>query len=196
MSIFTHLIAKQLLETSGSKSQPGADITKQPFFAADPNPGDAAVGFDTPKVNALLTTNNMQMHIPDELKMIYRILGDPTTEFYFKHWTLLSLQKVVDRYNLVKADGQSRVVDFAIKYGGMGHCVVCAYDPEDGRIFYRHDGGSNGWDREANYEFIKGYTPIADKKFSFQHWLDEIKYEYDGQAPGECLKRLPVVNPF
>ena len=39
----------------------------------------------------------------------------------------------------------------------MGHCKAAFYDPQTNMIYYRNDGGSNGWDREERYEALKSY---------------------------------------
>ena len=57
----------------------------------------------------------------------------------------------------------------------MGHCIVCALDPRDKQIFYRHDGGSNGWEREHNYNKILEYDPNNNKKYEFNNWINLTK---------------------
>ena len=134
--------------------------------------------------------------MPSELMYIYKVLGDPIVEFYFSFWTVFSLNKVIKRYNVMKNDGQEKVVDFAILNAGFGHCIICAYDTEDNKIFYRHDGGSNAWERDAHYDFINSYTSEHiqnEKKLDFSHFLNETQFVYSG-AQNECFNRLPLIN--
>ena len=54
----------------------------------------------------------------------------------------------------------------------MGHCIMVSYVPEFKKIFYRVDGGSNGWDRESNFKFASNYIPEEDKCVELSTWLD------------------------
>ena len=67
---------------------------------------------------------------------------------------------------------QHRVIDFSLLYIGMGHIIVASIDPIDNKVFFRRDGGSNGFDRVANWDFIKNYTPKIDSKYDFSKWLN------------------------
>ena len=80
-------------------------------------------------------------------------------EYYFNNWTLMSLDTLGKHFDAKEADGQKRVIDFAHHYLGMGHCIVCSVDVEDKKIFFRRDGGSNGYEREACYNEILDYEP-------------------------------------
>ena len=183
-----------LLTANCVKSAPNSNIVMAPFMSQNKNPDANLTGFNTPEINSLLTTDNL-CTMPHDLKIIFRILGQHNVECNFADWTIMSLQNINTRLNHVREDGQHRVVDFAILYSGMGHCIVCAYDPTDGKIFYRHDGGSSGWDRDHYYQFIKQYIPIEQDKYSFQHWLDEAIAKHDGEELYERFNRLPLINP-
>ena len=61
----------------------------------------------------------------------------------------------------------------------MGHCVVVSYVPELAKIFYRKDGGSNGWDRELNFKFSSDYEPDEENCVELSTWLDNVLYAID-----------------
>ena len=134
-------------------------------------------------------------NIPFELKCLYKVIGNPSIEYYFGEWTLNSLKQVECRFNEMKEENNNRIVDFAFKYCGMGHCVVCSYDTKDGKIFYRRDGGSNGWDREYNWKFISKYVPEENKKHNFMTWIHDIKNPTkNAEEPWKYLQDSKIVN--
>ena len=122
-----------LLSESCIKSAPNNNITLSPFMMQNKNQDTNLIEFNTPEINSLLKTEHL-CTMPDDLKIIFRILGQDNVECNFTDWTIMSLQNINTRINQVREDGQTRVVDFAILYAGMGHCIVCAYDPTDGKI--------------------------------------------------------------
>ena len=193
LKTFDESAAAYLVQNMGTKSQQNWDSTKALFFQGKIDDNESNTGnmaFKTDEVNLFL---EQLPNIPQELNYIYKILGDPNVEFYFKYWTLFSLDKVIKRYSAVKSDGQERIVDFAIKNAGFGHCVICAYDISDNNIFYRHDGGSSQWDRELHYDFVQSYIPDSRDKLDFTHFLNEIQFTYTGPLT-ECYDRLPLIN--
>ena len=96
-------------------------------------------------------------------------------------------------------EGNMNVVDFAIRYIGMGHIVACSYDPSDGKIFFRRDGGSNGYERADNWSFIKSYKPEVEKKHDINVWFNKIEEEYESEKykeqPWLYLQDPLLINP-
>ena len=167
------------IEKYGRPSKETSNCVNKPFFFKD-------VESDTNKVNnfKLTETNKILenltgMSLP--LKNMYRIIGNPYVEYYFGDWILQSLMNVQDRLNIMLQEGNMNVVDFAIRYIGMGHIVVCSYDPSDGKIFFRRDGGSNGYERFDRWNFIKSYKPEVKKKHNISMWLNKVEEEYDSE---------------
>ncbi len=174
---------------SGTRGETGHDSAKVPFFMGAPA-GEGAVGYGTLEVNQLLE----KVPLPPDLRKLYQVIGDKEAEFYFGLWTLRSLEQVNDRYEIMKEDNQHRVIDFAIRSLGMGHALVAFYDPQTDKVYYRHDGGSNGYEREAHYNWIKGYCPEPEKGCSASDWMSETKNEtWDPMKPFE-LQSIRVVN--
>jgi hypothetical protein len=103
-------------------------------------------------------------------------LGAPDAELYLNDWILLQLEGVHRRRALYLAEGQSRAVDFAIRSLSMGHCVVVSYDPELRKIYYRHDGGSNGYDRADHRQFALAYVPVDSACADIDHWCENQPY--------------------
>lgn len=55
--------------------------------------------------------------------------------------------------------GQTRVLDFAYEYLGMGHVRVHFVDTATGFVHTRRDGGSNAHERENNYQKMLELSP-------------------------------------
>jgi len=158
------------LFTDGKYSHEHHDSASQPFFT------DHVEG--TGKPVQKLEENELALSdiiLSEELENLYRFIGNPCVEYYFDGCTIMSLKNVIKSHNIMVDHGQSRVIDFAFWYEGMGHVIVDALDPSDGQIFYRHDGGSNGYDRKNHFEFICKYVPKNEDKVSFASFAETVK---------------------
>ena len=51
--------------------------------------------------------------------------------------------------------------DVACRYLGMGHYLMLAYSPEHRAYFFRHDGGSNGWECAEQRRFYREFRVEA-----------------------------------
>ena len=103
------------------------------------------------------------------IKLLFEIIGSPDKEVYINQWTILSLNKCMENYKQYCKDGQENIFDIGIIYMGMGHVNVISCDLKTHLLFYRRDGGSNGFDREANYKDLLKYDG-SDQIF-FNEWL-------------------------
>ena len=146
---------------SGKTNGVGESVLDNPFLIQK-SQEKGSVGFNTPEVNKILIE---EVPIDGPLKWLYQIIGNPDVEMYFKNWTLLSLNKVKEQYKIKVENSQTRAIDFAIAYAGMGHVVVCSYDPQLSKIYYRHDGGSNGYECDDRFKFSIEYVPEDSKCF-------------------------------
>lgn len=117
------------------------------------------------------------INLPDEIKKFYIEIGTTLQEIYLREWTFLSLQNIIKMVENYKKD-DIESIDFAYKYLGMGHVKVAFYDPKNKSIFYRNDGGSNGYDRNDNYKNLVNFNNSSDlNKYSgitFDTFLFEI----------------------
>lgn len=110
----------------------------------------------------------------NNIKLIYKILNNPNKEIYLNEWTIMNLNDAIKIYEKYCKDGQKNIFDIGYKYEGMGHITVISCDLNNHLLFYRPDGGSNGYDRELNYKnlIVNGSTPY--KKFYFSKWFCNI----------------------
>ena len=144
-------------------SNPSHDSTKTPFFRGSPT------------TDPFLMDNKDLPKFPDTLnrhiKVLYEIIGNPDVEVYIGEWTILSLNKALKLYEGFCKDGQVAVFDVGFQYYGLGHIRVLACDLENHLLFYRPDGGSNGWDREANYKKLINYDKNEYEYMYFTEWM-------------------------
>jgi hypothetical protein len=119
-----------------------------------------------------------QYKIPDSLnrnvKLIFELLGDAEREIYIGEWTIMSLKECTERYKDFCENSQKDVFDIGYRYMGMGHIEVISCDLKTHLLFYRSDGGSNGYDRYANYQDILKNGPDKYEKFFFTKWFYNI----------------------
>ena len=118
-----------------------------------------------------------QIELLEEIKNFYREIGTTSQEIYINEWILLSIKNIIKISENYKKDN-IHTIDFAYKYLGLGHVKVAFYDKKFNRILYRHDGGSNGYDREDNFEKLKIYNSNTNDNiyygFTFDTFLQEI----------------------
>lgn len=130
------------------------------FFMTD---GDMSKFVDTnhdanEELRTILDTELSFLH--ESMKYAYSYFNNLNNEIYANNWTFFSVKTILDRYNTCKADNVY-TIDIALKYFGMGWIRIMFYDPILNTFNIRDDGGSNGFDREINYNNLKEY---CDKK--------------------------------
>mgnify|MGYP005668326141 CR=1 FL=1 len=65
-----------------------------------------------------------------------------------------------------RREGEARIADLAFRSIGMGHVEVLTLDRATGEVMVRHDGGSNGWDRAANWEAALALQPESTQELA------------------------------
>ena len=180
----------------GTLSLENHDTTQQPFHLQD-----------IEKIN-MIDFNNIDVelylkkieNIPYKLKVLFKIIGNPKREFYTNKnlpasWTVFSLDKIVNTLvPMYQSENQLRAIDFAMISIGMGHIIVASVDPQTKKIYYRHDGGSNGYDRIENFNFACKYLPKNEQLYDIDHWINIIKEkEMDGFEMWKNNK-IPLIN--
>ena len=144
------------------------DSTQQPFFTSDSSQNKFTINFQS------LSNYNIPESLNRNIILIYKILGDPDKEIYIGEWTILSLKKALSIYQDFCNNGQNNVFDIGYRYLGMGHVEVISCDLKSHLLFYHRDGGSNGYDRQINYNNIIKYGSESCEKFFFSKWFYNI----------------------
>ena len=133
----------------GSKlSDEKYDSTIEPFFMKGEN-NDYIMNYkDLPEI-----PESLNRHI----KIFYTLVGNPDVEVYIGDYTFMSLTKCLENYKHYCDNNQHSVFDIAYRYEGMGHITVISCDLNNHLLFERRDGGSNGYDREDNFQDLLKY---------------------------------------
>tara|TARA_Y100000817_G_scaffold292780_1_gene265252 strand:+ start:118 stop:654 length:537 start_codon:yes stop_codon:yes gene_type:complete len=139
--------------------------SKEPFFLMDISK-KFKVGFkDIPELPSSLNRH---------FKLFYEIVSNPKIEVYIGEWIMMSLNEVLENYKQLCSKGQETVFDIGYRYKGMGHIEVLSCNLYNHLLFYRMDGGSNDWDREANYKNIINFNYKEYQYFYFTDWLSQV----------------------
>jgi len=140
------------------------ESSKEPFFSSSKNIEDFKVDY-----------KHINKKIPESLnrniKIIYELLGDNYREIYIGDWTIMSINESIKRYEEYCKNGQNKVFDIGYKYLGLGHIELISCDLETHLLFFRHDGGSNGLDRELNFNRVINEGASNYRKFYFSEWF-------------------------
>ena len=145
------------------------DSTQEPFFNRDGKKDTFEINFDT--------INNIPDGINRNISLIYDILGSSKREIYIGEWVIMSLDKAIKIYKEYCNHGQKKVFDIGFRYMGMGHIEIISCDLESHLLFFHPGGGSNGWDRESNFNEIVKNGPQKYNQFFFSNWFYKINLE-------------------
>ena len=120
---------------------------------------------------------------PLRLQQIYTILSNKDIYFSIHKWTFLSLDQLYSRYKYMDdlLNNKTLFIDFAYKTTGAGWILVAFFNVENKKIYFRPDGGSNGYDRRDNHNY---FLDLNVKNKSMSHngtidkWLIKIINDY------------------
>lgn len=133
------------------------------------------------KIAIKITKFNKITTLPEGLnnniKLMYSIINNYNFEIYLGDWTVLSLDEAINQYKDYCDNGQTNVFNIAIRYAGLGHVEVLSCDLTSHCLFYRRDGGSNGYDRKYNYNEILNYNSDKYNQLSFSDWFFNIEFD-------------------
>lgn len=131
------------------------------------------------RVNALFES----VKIPMSVRMVYHLLESAQKEFTYADYIWMSIADMEKRQKYYHSANQLKVCDLAYQYAGMGHLNVLAINSESGEFFFRGDGGSNGWDRDHNCQWITSLNPDSlptDVLFDFDSAMEQARKERSG----------------
>jgi hypothetical protein len=156
-----------MLITEGTVSNSIDDnntVTEHPFFFSSATNGISINDFN----NKCEIKEEHKQFLHPELLKLYEKIGY-NKEYLFKSYTFLTLNELIKRKGTYE-----NLYDIALTYLGLGHILVISYHPKSERFFFRMDGGSNGYDREANYNKYKNcdINTINNEE-------NPTRYEYD-----------------
>lgn len=124
--------------------------------------------FDSPK-----TLCDFYRRIKPEQKIEYVMSSENGIDevFYFH-----SIDEIVKFYDKLTDEQIGRIhkYDIGYHYIGMGHICALVFDKRNGKYYFRHDGGSDGWEVEAvNKFFDNKFDPTNGKYKPYMFSFDE-----------------------
>ena len=122
--------------------------------------------------------------LPDALnrhiKILFELISNSEIEIYINEWTIMSLDECLERYKLLCEENPKNIVfDIGYRYMGMGHVQMISCNLYNHLLFYRMDGGSNGWDREANHKELINFNHQKYNYIYFHQWLSEFEKHFN-----------------
>lgn len=111
--------------------------------------------------NKIILDINEKLKLPNTLIYMYCLLDSLHREITYKTFVFMSFSEIKERYDMYIKNNQKKICDIAFTYIGMGHIIIIAYDILNNKFFFRYDGGSNNFDRDTNWEFIKNFDPLT-----------------------------------
>jgi hypothetical protein len=122
---------------------------------------------------------NKKLKLPNKILYIYCLLDSLDREFIYSNFIFISINNIIEQYNLYVFNNQTKICDIAITYLGLGYIIILTYDITTNRFFFRYDGDSNDSDIKFSYEFIKNYNLEYNKTYDLQETFDII-HKIDG----------------
>lgn len=135
------------------------------------------------------------------IMFMYKMIGN-NREIYYNMdiddesntLTFHSFDKIKKLYKLYKSKGQTNYINVAYVYTGMGNVNVATYDCNLGKMFWRPDGGSNGWEKYANvkgvidmksedikchtFNFIDIFNDFRERKYNDYHnYITQVDFK-------------------
>jgi hypothetical protein len=155
---------------NGNMSGKHYDSTKQPFFMRDGNQTEFKINFDY--------ILDLPEGLNQNISLIYKIISDPDREIYLDNWTIMSLNKIKEIYKEYCNNHQTRVINIAFIYLGMGHINVMGCDLQTHNLFFHRDGGSNGYEREDNFNYMVKLDPETHQQYYFNDWFHNLDKQF------------------
>ena len=105
--------------------------------------------------------------------MLYLIIRSDTKACSIGHWTLFSINQVIDDLNIVILEEPAITwCTLGHKYMGLGYYEALRMDINNGKLFTQMDGGSNDWDRIAYWEQYKNQQITDNNYTEFTEFID------------------------
>jgi hypothetical protein len=118
---------------------------------------------------------------PCELYDFYKLMK-PEEAISCCEYKFHMIKDTVENYGSMENPKKS--FDICYAYMGMGHVCALVYDPKVTRYYFRHDGGSNGWEREEINNFFEIVFNPRDSKYAKRMFTFEQAIEHVSKGCG------------
>lgn len=169
--------------TEIKNSQKGYDSTLAPFFRPfeDNNTDDIeceSIIPETDLTNIDIINSFSQLCGDKAIQDFFINNKGIDREIYIKDWTFFSIEKILSLDKIYKESNINNIFDLGFIYHGMGWVVVAFYYIPNKKIYFRMDGGSNGWDRADNFNRLKTIDKLLENNktdIDFLQLLNKIE---------------------
>ena len=133
------------------------------------------------QIASIIDPVKKSLNLPSELELLYNnTKGNDRYIEYYKdsksnemltinpdiRFQLYNIEKVITNIEYsMKHYQHDKFVDIGESYMGMGHYCVLAWDRGTRKYFFRHDGGSNGFEREEKEKFFMTKLNLEDERY-------------------------------
>lgn len=132
------------------------DSTLQPFFLPNvDNDSNENQNISIIEDNNLLVIQFKELNLEKSITDFYLDNEAYNREMYTENWTFFSITKILELVKHYIENDINNIVDLGFIYHGMGHIKVVYYNKITKKIHFRMDGGSNDYDRIANFNQLK-----------------------------------------
>ena len=129
------------------------DSTLQPFFLPNiDNDTNISIIEDN---NLILAIEFKELNLEKSIADFYLDNEAYDREMYTENWTFFSITKILELNKYYTSHNINNIVDLGFIYHGLGHIKVVYYNKITKKIHFRMDGGSNDYDRMANFNELK-----------------------------------------
>ena len=119
-----------------------------------------------------------------EFTMFNSFCNKENIENYMNNYNKIKFPSFIKNESLILCNEptyykESKIYSLASIYHGMGYYIILSISLSYGNFekpfFFRLDGGSNGYEREANENFFKHFVPPKDKMLNLYQVLEIIE---------------------
>jgi len=146
------------------------------------------VGID---INSKMNTLE-DYRIPDFLKNLFTAFKAPNREIcHFTNFRIMSIDEII-----YKKEKNPKFVDFGFFSIGMGRIIVISWRIEDGKCFFRSEGGSNGHEVYANKMISETLDPFDGTYTVPKYSLDEDNNLITSEKSKKTEMKVFDINDF
>ena len=114
--------------------------------------------------------NDELNNIPHFLRIMFEFLGNPDLRILCGKFTFYTLNEIIDNFNKIP-----NIIDIGNQYAGMGYFTALTINRLNKKLFFRREGGSNGYDQGGHHNYYKKYCAEDINRFeSHFKTIDEV----------------------
>ena len=110
-------------------------------------------------------------NIPPFLRIMFELIDNSTVRTICGNFNFYSLDEIIDNKDQI-----NNIVDIGYQYSGMGYFTALGINKfNKNTLFFRREGGSNGYDQSCHHAYYKKFsTENMDKFLEHFKTMDEI----------------------